>query len=119
MDHPDGQGARRISPRQADAPGSGEILNRAQGNNSTLDVLFLPQFLGSILTGVPTVHNPIHPAPLGWNNPLTPRWKCLRKRPASPADALMTSAAQKERHPCGGNGLKSTLRGFYNRFSLR
>ena len=47
-----------------------------------------------------------------------PPLECLRKPPESPADALMTSAAQR-RHPCGGNGLKSTLRGFSNGFSLR
>ena len=41
-----------------------------------------------------------------------------QKAPSSPVDALMTSAAPK-RHPCGGNGLKSTLRGFSNGFSLR
>ena len=41
-----------------------------------------------------------------------------QKAPASPADALMTSVAPK-RHPCGGNGLKSTLRGFSNGLSLR
>ena len=41
-----------------------------------------------------------------------------QKAPASPADALMTSVAQR-RHPCGGNGLKSTRKGFSNGLSLR
>ena len=60
MDHPDGPGwsgsQEDLSPPSRC---SGEILNRAPGNNSTLDFFFLlPRFLGSILTGVPTVHNP-------------------------------------------------------------
>ena len=55
---------------------------------------------------------------LGWNKPPDPPLECLRKPPASPADALTTSVAPKE-HPHGGNGLKSTLRGFSNGLSLR
>ena len=59
-----------------------------------------------------------------WAGTTTPRPPAgmPQKAPASPADALMTSAAPKgdtKRHPCGGNGLKSTLRGFSNGLSLR
>ena len=74
MDHPDGLGARRIYPHQAAAPGSAEILNRAPGNNSTLDDFFLPRFLGSIINSDRAVHNP--PTQHRWagTTPPTPRW---------------------------------------------
>ena len=71
VDHPDGQGTRRISPHQAAAPGSGEILNRAPGNNSTLDDF--PPSLGSILKSDRAVHNP-PPSTAGLEQTPDPRW---------------------------------------------
>ena len=56
----------------------------------------------------PPLAAPGGPAPRGWNNPQTPAGM-PQKAPASPADALMTSVAPQKGHPCGGNGLKSTL----------
>ena len=122
MDHPDGQGASEISPTKPLPRDSGGILNRdsepGSGNNSTLDNLFLPRFLGPMVNSDRAVHNP--PPQHRWAGTKAPDLplECLRKPPASPIDALMTPAAPK-RHPQGGNGLKSTLRVFSNGFSLR
>ena len=85
---------------QAAAPGSGEILNRdsepGSGNNSTLDDLFLPRFLGPMVNSDRAVHNP---TPMGWDEAPDLPLECLRKPPASPADTLMTPAAPKETPP--------------------
>ena len=79
--------------RRDSEPGSGEILNRAPGNNSTLDD-FLLRSLGSILKSDHAVHNP--PTQHRWTGTdPDPPLKCLRKPPASPANALTTSAAPK------------------------
>ena len=115
MDHPDGQGARRSLPPSR-CPGLRRDSEPGSGNNSTLDNLLLPRFLGPMVNSDRAVHNP--PAPLGWDEAPDPPLECLRKPSASSIDALMTSAAPK-RHSHGGNGLKSTLRGFSNGFSLR
>ena len=98
--------------RRDSAPGSGEILNRAPGNNSTLDNLFLLRSLGPMVNSDRAVHNP--PPQHRWARTKAPDLplEYLRKPPASPIDALMTPAAPK-RHTQGGNSLKSTLRALY------
>ena len=68
----------------------------------------------------PPLAAPGGPAPLGWNNPPTPRWNASESASIvrrCPHDIRSTQT--KGRHPCGGNGLKSTLRGFSNGLSLR
>ena len=70
----------------------------------------------------PPLAAPGGPAPLGWNNPPTPRWNASESAIIArrcPHDISSTIRHQKGRHPCGGNGLKSTLRGFSNGLSLR
>ena len=75
-------------------PGLRRDSEPGSGNNSTLDNLFLPRFLGPMVNSDLAVHNP--PAPLGWDKAPDPPLECLRKPPASPIDALMTSAAPKD-----------------------
>ena len=65
----------------------------------------------------PPLAAPGGPAPLGWNNPPTPRWNASES--ASIARRCPHDIRSTKRHPCGGNGLKSTLRGFSNGLSLR
>ena len=75
---PGWSGSQEISPHQAAAPGSGEILNRdsepGSGNNSTLDNLFLPRFLGPMVNSDRAVHNPPPQHRWAGTRPLTSRW---------------------------------------------
>ena len=69
----------------------------------------------------PPLAAPGGPAPLGWNNPPTPRWNASESASIAhrcPHD-IRSTKGEGGRHPCGGNGLKSTLRGFSNGLSLR
>ena len=56
---------------------------------------------------------------MGWNNPPRPPWNASES-PQHPRRCPHDIHSTKgRRHPCGENGLKSTLRDFSNGLSLR
>ena len=99
---PDGQGARRSLPTKpllrAPARFRTGILNRAPGNNSTLDNLFLPRSLGPIVNSDSAVHNPSPQHRWAGTKPMTSRWNAseslsvARRRPHD-------TRSTKETHP--------------------
>ena len=86
---PGWSGSQEISPHQADAQGSGEILNRAPGNNSTLDNLSSsPGLLVPIVKSDRAPHNPPPQHRWAGTRPLTSRWNAsesLQHRPQIPS----------------------------------